>query len=176
MDLKSGTDPSRLKSRCWQTLIPSYRLWVASCSELFNVSGGHSSSLAQGLFLYLQSQQRLSSLSHITFTLNLSVVTSPSQGPFSVFLFHGQEPFWLGDNTECVCVCTCVLSRVCLFVTPWAAVCQTLLSMEFSRQEYWSGLPFPSPGDLPNPGTEPSSLAPPELAGWFFTIVLSGKS
>ena len=84
-----------------------------------------------------------------------------------------------GDNTECVCVCvcvcTCVLSHVCLFVTPWAAVCQTLLFMEFSRQEYWSGLPFLSPGDLPDPGTEPSSLASPELAGRFFIIVPSGK-
>ena len=70
---------------------------------------------------------------------------------------------------------TCVLSRVCLFVTPWAAVCQTLLSMEFSRQEYWRGLPLPSPGDLRDPGTEPSSLVSPELASRFFIIVPSGK-
>ena len=41
--------------------------------------------------------------------------------------------------------------------------------MEFPRQEYWSGLPFPSPGDLPNPGIEPASLASPALAGEFFT-------
>ena len=47
------------------------------------------------------------------------------------------------------------LSRVQLFATPWAASCQASLSMEFSRQEYWSGFPFPSPGDLPDPGTEP---------------------
>ena len=44
--------------------------------------------------------------------------------------------------------------------------------MEFSRQEYWSGLPFPSPGDLPNPGMEPLS---PALAGGFFTAEPSGK-
>ena len=44
-------------------------------------------------------------------------------------------------------------SCVCLFVTPWTVDCQALLSMGFSRQEYWSGLPFPSPGDLPNPGS-----------------------
>ena len=50
-----------------------------------------------------------------------------------------------------------VLSRVQLFVTPWAVDCQAPLSMEFSRQEYWSGLPFPSPGDLPNPGIKPRS-------------------
>ena len=56
----------------------------------------------------------------------------------------------------------CVLSRVRLFVTPWP--CQAPLSMEFSRQEYWSGFPFPSPGDLPDPGIEPTSLVPPALA------------
>ena len=58
----------------------------------------------------------------------------------------------------CVCVCVCVcelLSRFQLFVTPWTVVCQASLSMEFSRQEYWSGVPFPSPGDLSNPGIEP---------------------
>ena len=52
------------------------------------------------------------------------------------------------------------LSRVRLFVTPWTVAHQALLSMEFSRQEYWSGLPFPSPGFLPNSGIEPGS---PEL-------------
>ena len=49
------------------------------------------------------------------------------------------------------------LSRVQLFETPWTVAYQAPLSMEFSRQEYWSGLPFPSPGDLPNPGIEPRS-------------------
>ena len=44
-------------------------------------------------------------------------------------------------------------------MTPWTVACQALLSMEFSRQEYWSGLPFPFPGDLPNPGIKPSSPA-----------------
>ena len=47
------------------------------------------------------------------------------------------------------------LSRVRLFATPWTVALQAPLSMGFSRQEYWSGLPFPSPGDLPNPGIEP---------------------
>ena len=50
-----------------------------------------------------------------------------------------------------------LLSRVQLFVTPWTVAYQAPLSMEFSRQEYWSGLPFPSPGDLPHPGIEPRS-------------------
>ena len=49
------------------------------------------------------------------------------------------------------------LSRVRLFVTPWTVAHQAPPSMGFSRQEYWSGLPFPSPGDLPNPGIEPRS-------------------
>ena len=51
------------------------------------------------------------------------------------------------------------LSCVQLFVTPWTEAYQAPRSMGFSRQEYWSGLPFPSPGDLPNPGIEPSSPA-----------------
>ena len=51
------------------------------------------------------------------------------------------------------------LSCVWLFATPWTVAHQAPLSMEFSRQEYWSGLPFPSPGYLPNPGIEPGSPA-----------------
>ena len=47
----------------------------------------------------------------------------------------------------------CMLSGVRLFVTPWTVAGQTPLSMGFSRQEYWSGLPFPTPGDFPNPET-----------------------
>ena len=49
------------------------------------------------------------------------------------------------------------LSPVRLFATPWTVAYQAPLFMEFSRQEYWSGLPFPSPGDLPDPGIEPGS-------------------
>ena len=58
------------------------------------------------------------------------------------------------------------LSRVRLFATSWTVAHQAPLSMGFARQEYWSGLPFPSPGDLPNPGIKPMS---PALAGGFFT-------
>ena len=56
--------------------------------------------------------------------------------------------------------------------TPWTIACQAPLSMEFSRLEYWSGLPFASPGDLPDPGVEPAS---PALAGGVFTTVPPGK-
>jgi len=52
-----------------------------------------------------------------------------------------------------------LLSHVRLFATPWTVAYQAPPSMGFSRQEYWSGLPFPSPGDLPNPGIEPRSPA-----------------
>ena len=52
-----------------------------------------------------------------------------------------------------------LVAKSCLaLVTPWTVACQALLSMGFSRQEYWSGLPFPSPGDLPNPGIEPKYI------------------
>ena len=63
----------------------------------------------------------------------------------------------------CVCVCVCVCARAQLlshdriFATPWTAAHKAPLSMGFSRQEYWSELPFPSPRDLPDPGIEPTS-------------------
>ena len=53
--------------------------------------------------------------------------------------------------------------------TPWTVASQAPLSMGFSRQEYWSGLPCSPPGDLPHPGIEPTSLIPPASAGMFFT-------
>ena len=64
--------------------------------------------------------------------------------------------------------CAQSVSCVWLFVTPWTVACQTLLSMEFPRQEYWSGLPLPPPGDLPNGGQDPRPLFPAS-AGRFLT-------
>ena len=61
------------------------------------------------------------------------------------------------------------------FVTPWTVAYQALPSMGFPRQEYLSGLPFPSPGDLPDPGIKPVSLASPALVGSFFTTEPPGK-
>ena len=55
------------------------------------------------------------------------------------------------------------------FATPWTVPCQAPLFMGFSRQKYWSRLPRPPPGDLPNPGIKPVSPATPILAGKFFT-------
>ena len=85
----------------------------------------------------------------------------------------GHLNFWTETVThlKCDCVCVCMLSHVWLFTTPWTVACQAPLSMEFSRQEYWSGLPFPSPGDLPDPEIEPASLVSLALAGRFFTTV-----
>ena len=63
-----------------------------------------------------------------------------------------------------------------LFATQWTVAPQAPLSMGFSRQEYWSRLPFPPPGDRPNPGIEPSrSLTSPALAGGFFTTAPHGS-
>ena len=85
----------------------------------------------------------------------------------------------------CVCVCVCVCVRPCVCVshtrthaypvaqlclsTPWAVAHQAPLSLGFFRQEYWSGLPFPTPGNLPNSGIYPTSLVSPALADRFFT-------
>ena len=60
-------------------------------------------------------------------------------------------------------------SRVRLFTTLWTVAHQAPLSMGFSRQEYWSGLPWPPPGDLPDPGIKPASLVSPAVAGRLFT-------
>ena len=64
---------------------------------------------------------------------------------------------------------------VCDSVATWTAAHQAPLFTEFSRQEYWNGLPFPTRGDLPDLGTEPASLPSPALAGRFLTAVPSGK-
>ena len=80
------------------------------------------------------------------------------------WLSHKESPLCVCVRVcVCVCVCVCVkvnvksLSRVRLFATPWTVAYQAPPSMGFSRQEYWSGLPFPSSGDLPDPGIEPGS-------------------
>jgi len=61
------------------------------------------------------------------------------------------------------------------FATSWTIACQAPLSVQFSRQEYWNGLSFPSAGDLPDSGIEPASYVSPALAGGFFTTAPSGK-
>ena len=68
-------------------------------------------------------------------------------------------------------MCVCVFSCVQLFAT----LCEAPLSMGFPRQEYWSGLLFPSPGDLPDTGIEPGFVTSPSLAGGFFTTLPPGN-
>ena len=73
-------------------------------------------------------------------------INSPAKMPMSKF----QEP--VNVMLHGCAMCAESLSRVRLFVTPWAIACQAPLSMGFSRPEHWSGLPCPPPGDIPNPG------------------------
>ena len=96
----------------------------------------------------------------IAITYNQSIVISVTFGLcFSIRKFDG-----LSNNLLCACVLSRV-SHVRLFATPWTVTSQALLSVGFPRQGYWSGLPYPPPGGLPNPGIEPTS---PMLAGVFF--------
>ena len=71
--------------------------------------------------------------------------------------------------------CAHLLSSVQLFATPWTIAHQGSLSTEFSRQEYWSGLPFSTLEDFPDPGIKPESLVSPALPGGFFTRAPPGK-
>ena len=73
-------------------------------------------------------------------------------------------------------MCAQSLSWVWLFATSWTVARQAPLSMEFFRQEYWSRLPFPTPGDLPDPGIESVSLVSPALAGRFLTTAPPGNT
>ena len=83
--------------------------------------------------------------------------------------------YWTYTGHPHICVeglGACVLSHFChvlLFATPWIVACQIPLSVGFSRQEHWSGLPCPPPGDLLDPGIEPTYLMSLVLAGGFFT-------
>ena len=92
--------------------------------------------------------------------------------PPSISFYHPSSPpplsqSYLGSHSESV-------SPSVMFdsVTPWTIPCQAPLSLEFSRQEYWSGNPFPSPGGLPNPGTEPGS---PTLQADYLVFESPGK-
>ena len=69
----------------------------------------------------------------------------------------------------------CVFSLIQLFEIPWTIACQAPLSMDFTTQEYWSGLSFPTAREHPDPGIKKESLAFPALAGWLFTTVPPGK-
>ena len=76
---------------------------------------------------------------------------------------------------DLVKLCACRLSRDRLFMAPWTVNCQAPPSVGFPGQQYWCRLPFPTPGDLPDPGIGPASLSSPALAGRFFTTEPPGK-
>ena len=84
------------------------------------------------------------------------------------------------DNLISQNLCTpprvCMLNFVGLCVTPWTVAHQVLLSTGFPRQEYWNGLPFPPPGDLPDSGIELASPSASEFTGGHFTVEPPGKS
>ena len=106
--------------------------------------------------------------------LNICYCSFPHVNKFSKFLLILK----LHTVVSAIDLRVCVLSHSVVFNSlwpPWTVACQALLSMGFPRQEYWSGLLFPPPVNLPSPGIEPSSLASPALASGFSTIVLSGK-
>ena len=88
--------------------------------------------------------------------------------PFFNQVACSSDTDWHELSHMSVGACVLSLSVVSDSVTPWTVAHQAPLSMGSPRHEYWSGSPFPSPGDLPKPGIKPKSLASPELAGRFF--------
>ena len=97
---------------------------------------------------------------------------------FTYLYFHStyvHSTYYVLRKASCVCVCAELLSRVWLFATPWTVAHQSPLSRGFSKQDYWSGLPCPSPGDLPDSKIEPMSLKSPALASEFLATVPPGK-
>ena len=111
---------------------------------------------------------------HLTLLYNPKIYFTHAHGKWlTIFLQHlifGK--FWLFMLWSSLSCFSCVQ----LFVTPWTVAHQVPLSVEFSRQEYWSGLPFPPPGDLPDPGIKPMSLKSPALAGRFFTTTATWEA
>ena len=87
----------------------------------------------------------------------------------------GNSRYWHHYVKSVSFINLCLLSHfscVWLFATPWTIACQVPLSMRVTKQEYWSGLPLPFPGDLPDQGIEPMSPASPALQGGFFFVFL----
>ena len=99
------------------------------------------------------------------------MATNPSSFVSTVVSFTECLPEHVTRNeNEMLVAQSCPFSGI-----PWTVACQAPLSMGFSREEYWSGLSFPPPGDLPDPRIKPMSLAAPALADRFFTTESPGK-
>ena len=102
------------------------------------------------------------------------LILSPSQAPLPIpFSPHGIDYIWTSLLVSTIDIIVNPPLPMCSIVsnsaTPWTVSHEAPLPMEFSRQEYWSGLPFSTPRDLPNPEIKPTSLTSPALAGRFFT-------
>ena len=111
-------------------------------------------------------------LSILIFKMEIIILTLPTSKSDSenyMNLCMQKELFKLYNEV------VCAYWHVRLFVTPWTAAQQAPLSTGSSRQEFWSRLPFPTPGDLLDPGNEPWSSASPEVVGRFFTTEPSRK-
>ena len=142
-------------SRAWLFAIP----WTVAGTKLLCPWDSQGKSTGVGCHFLLQgifpTQGSNPGLSHCRQTLyRLNHQGSPIQTIIGSWHSRKTEPcpnHHMWSESE--------LNRVRLFVTPWTVAHQSPLSMGFSRQEYWSGLPFPSPGDFPNPGIEPWSPA-----------------
>ena len=102
----------------------------------------------------------------------------PCLSPISMVAGNPGTPLicWLISSASAFIDWCDALSHVWLFATAWTVAHLAPLSMGFSRQESWSVLPFPTPGDLPNPGIETESLSSPVLAGGFFTTSISWEA
>ena len=92
--------------------------------------------------------------------------------PYDLFHFQSKQKESCNTCNVCVCVCSVVSNST----TPQTIACRAPVSMKLSMQENWSGLPFPTPGEVANPGIEPKSLGSSALAGRFFTTAPPGKS
>ena len=104
--------------------------------------------------------------------LNVGYLSFPS----NIFLLQNIEhKIWVHQVIKIQNKVLSCFSCIWLFASPWTIAHKPPLSKGFSRQKYWSELPHPPPGDLPNPGTDPMYPASPALAGRFFTIEPPGK-
>ena len=107
---------------------------------------------------------------HLACSCILAIIDSEAMkiGVHVSFQIRVFSRYILRSGVAASCVCACAQSCLTL-CTPWTVACQASLPMGFFKQEYWSGVPFPTAGDLFDSGVEPMSLASPALAGGFFT-------
>ena len=147
-----------------------YRIWVFAFRQLTLLEGREENQLSRRTCKYKQPQlgagaEEIKQLPGEAQPGRFSLRRHTRRKAFN----HHVSRAWKGHHPR-------MLSRyVRLFTTPWTVARQAPLSLGFSRQEYWSGFPFPPPGDLPNPRSNPCLLPSPALAGGFFSTESPGK-